>query len=386
MVQICMSIKKVVFFMMVVIIYMTSTFTQAQSSAILTKNAAANHVAASDTVMAPECLTAPVIDGLANDACWENAGWYDIDQMWIPWGGTMNADDFTGRYKVTWSSETDRLYFLVEVIDDVLVDGYKYPEEGYYNWDVVEIFFDEDASGGDHTLNQNAFAYHITAGNEEADFEAMDLGPNWAAMNYSDHLDCKIVHADGVYTWEISMIVYNEDYNPNSNSNPTEQLQVGKISGLSMAYCDNDNPNENPKSRDNFIGSVEVPKANSNDHWQNADFFGNVKLVESDYSSLIADNIDAQAHFVLQQNYPNPFNPSTTIGYTLNFPGQVELYIYNTSGQRVQSLVNAYLPAGDHSNVWDGRTTAGDQVVSGLYYYQLRTGDNVENRKMLLMR
>jgi hypothetical protein len=125
------------------------------------------HIAQDDTVKARECATPPVINGKADDVCWTNATWQAIDQVWIPWGASMDPGDFTGRYKVTWSSETDRIYFLVEIVDDVLVDGYKYPQNGYYNWDVVEIFFDEDASGGDHANNQNAFAYHITAGNEE---------------------------------------------------------------------------------------------------------------------------------------------------------------------------------------------------------------------------
>ena len=70
------------------------------------------------------------------------------------------------------------------------------------------------------------------------------------------------------------MIVYNEDYNPGLSSNPTEELYPGKVSGLSIAYCDNDDPNENPKTRDNFIGSVAVPEAYFNDHWKNADCLG----------------------------------------------------------------------------------------------------------------
>ena len=200
-------------------------------------------IAQDDTVMAKECETPPVIDGKADDDCWTNATWQAIDHVWIPWGAAMDPKDFTGRYKATWSSDTDRIYFLVEVVDDVLVDGYKFPQDGYYNWDVVEIFFDQDASGGDHKLNQNAFAYHITAGNDEVEFEAMDLAANWAVKNYSDHLECLIEESNGVYVWEISMIVYNENYNPNSTNNPTEQLEIGKMTGLSIAYCDNDDPN-----------------------------------------------------------------------------------------------------------------------------------------------
>ena len=228
---------------------------------------------------ASECKTVPVIDGRADDACWSERDWHPIDQVWIPWGGTLDPADFSGRFKITWSSATDRIYFLVEIRDDVLVDGYKYPMPQYHNWDVLEIFFDQDGSGGDHTLNQNAFAYHITAGNEEDEFQAIDLGADWKALNYSHHLDCRIEKDDqGRYIWEIAMIVYNEKYIPGRPDNPVVQLAAGKVCGLSLAYCDNDNPEEEPKSRDNFIGSVWVPKANYNDHWKNADWFGRLTL------------------------------------------------------------------------------------------------------------
>lgn len=229
---------------------------------------------------AKEASVIPLIDGETNDACWDQAEWYPIDNVWIPWGGEMDPEDFSGRFKVSWSSVADRIYFLVEITDDVLVDDYAYPMPQYHNWDIVEIFFDEDASGGDHTLNQNAFAYHITAGNENTEFEAMDLAAGWKAMNYSSHLECVIkTDNEGRYIWEISMVVYNNKFKPSLKINPTVQLVAGKVSGLSIAYCDNDNPDENPKIRDNFIGTIAVPKANFNDHWQNADWFGRLKLV-----------------------------------------------------------------------------------------------------------
>lgn len=230
-------------------------------------------------IFAVECAAVPVIDGRGDDPCWRDASWHPINQVWIPWGGTIDPADFSGRYKVTWSATTDRIYFLVEITDDVLVDGYVYPLPQYHNWDVLEIFLDEDASGGDHTLNQNAFAYHITAGNAKDEFQAMDLGPGWQVMNYSDHLECRIEkQSPGRYLWEIGMIVYNDRYRPGHNDNAAVPLEEGKVCGLSLAYCDNDDPDEEPKTRDNFIGSVWVPKANFNDHWRNADWFGRITL------------------------------------------------------------------------------------------------------------
>ena len=233
-------------------------------------------------VRAPECGDPPRINGVGDDSCWTQATWQPIDQLWIPWGDKdLAPEDFSGRFKVTWSSDTDELYFLVEVVDDVLVDGYRYPADGYYNWDVIEIFIDEDNSRGDHKLNQNAFAYHITAGHPESVFEAMDLAAGWEIVEYSDHLACQIEHRHGRYPWEIALHVYDASYDPSkpASANRRIELEAGKRSGLSLAYCDNDSPQENPKTRDHFIGSVAVDESRFNDHRHNADDFGTLELV-----------------------------------------------------------------------------------------------------------
>ena len=89
----------------------------------------------------------------------------------------------------------------------------------------------------------------------------------------------------------------------------------------------------------------------------------------------------------LQQNYPNPFNPTTTISYRLPARSRVELAIYNLLGQQIRTLVNAHQNAGAYQVQWDGRNDAGKQVGSGIYFYQLKAGnDFVETKKMVLMR
>ena len=359
--------------------------------AALVLHAEIQYVAAQDdTVLARECLVPPVLDAVADDACWDDAVWQPIDQLWIPWGDVMDETDFSGRYKVTWSPETDNIYFLVEIIDDVLVDGYKYPMSGYYNWDVVEIFFDEDASGGDHKLNQNAFAYHITAGNDKAEFEVMDLAASWEVVNYSDHFDGMIKERDGKYIWELAMEVYSDSYDPDRQDNTPLELTAGKISGLSIAYCDNDNPDENPKTRDNFIGSVAVPQANSNDHWMNADWFGTLKLVEAGVETRARGNTVMPNQFLLRQNFPNPFNPVTTVEYVLPEAAIVSLAVYNALGRQVRLLETGYKQAGLYRLAWDSRNDAFQPVKSGLYILSLVIENNHNQftllRKMILLR
>lgn len=93
--------------------------------------------------------------------------------------------------------------------------------------------------------------------------------------------------------------------------------------------------------------------------------------------------------FELKANYPNPFNPSTTIAYTLPMTERnknVSLVIYNQLGQKVKTLVNGIQPAGSHEVVWNGMDDAGNDVASGIYFYQLRYGGHQDTQKMLLVR
>ncbi len=95
----------------------------------------------------------------------------------------------------------------------------------------------------------------------------------------------------------------------------------------------------------------------------------------------------AAAHtFQLQQNYPNPFNPSTSINYSVEQAGMVELRIYDLVGKKVRTLVQAFQSAGPHSARWDGRDAAGARVASGTYVYELKIGDLVSTRRMLLLK
>jgi len=86
--------------------------------------------------------------------------------------------------------------------------------------------------------------------------------------------------------------------------------------------------------------------------------------------------------FALSQNYPNPFNPTTRIDYSLPSAQHVTLEIYNVQGQKVRTLVNETVGAGDHSVEWDATTDAGVQVASGVYLYRLTAGDHSESKKM----
>jgi len=92
------------------------------------------------------------------------------------------------------------------------------------------------------------------------------------------------------------------------------------------------------------------------------------------------------AEYRLAQNYPNPFNPTTQISFDLPEPGIVVLTVYNILGQRVVTPVNKKLGPGHYRIKWDGTNMAGHPVASGIYFYELRTGNFMARKKMLLLR
>lgn len=86
------------------------------------------------------------------------------------------------------------------------------------------------------------------------------------------------------------------------------------------------------------------------------------------------------------RNYPNPFNPETNINYSLPQQSLVRLEIFNTKGQKINTLINEHQPAGKHNTVWDGRNSLGNVVNSGVYYYRIEAEGEVQTGKMLLLK
>lgn len=90
--------------------------------------------------------------------------------------------------------------------------------------------------------------------------------------------------------------------------------------------------------------------------------------------------------FIVKQNYPNPFNPSTHISYSLPKAANVNLIIYNTSGQMVKTLLSKYQEPGNYVVTWDGTGKAGTRLSSGMYYYALKAGSHYVVKRMIMIK
>ncbi|MCC7430246.1 T9SS type A sorting domain-containing protein, partial [bacterium] len=87
--------------------------------------------------------------------------------------------------------------------------------------------------------------------------------------------------------------------------------------------------------------------------------------------------------FKLSQNFPNPFNPTTKINYELKINNKARLTIYNIIGEKVREFA-LEKPKGEI--VWDGKDERGNTVSSGVYFYQLKTTDFTDTKKMILLK
>ena len=108
----------------------------------------------------------------------------------------------------------------------------------------------------------------------------------------------------------------------------------------------------------------------------------------------VEDEFGSPSNFYLAQNYPNPFNPTTKIKYTIPTPpvssplvkgrtkeGFVTLKVYDVLGNEIATLVNEEKPAGEYEVEFDATG-----LPSGVYFYQLRAGNFVETKKMVLLK
>jgi hypothetical protein len=207
----------------------------------------------------------PVIDGIGSEPIWTAATWKAIDQTWL--GTVPSASDFQGKYKVCWKGTT--IFILAEIVDNVLYDGHSNPLVQWYDDDCIEIFIDEDNSNGNHQCTYNAFAYHVATNGD-----AVDLGLDCNPHLYNSHIVSSRTVSGTTYTWEIAMTIYNSSYS-DAGSNTPVALFNGKVSGFSLAYCDNDGS----ATRENFMGSEVMPAGHNNDNYITADYFGNLNLL-----------------------------------------------------------------------------------------------------------
>lgn len=108
---------------------------------------------------------------------------------------------------------------------------------------------------------------------------------------------------------------------------------------------------------------------------------GNIQKFTRAEPVSIDRGVEVPEGFELEQNYPNPFNPTTAIRYSIGEAGMTTLRVYDMLGRVVATLVNQEMPAGTHNVTFNA-----DQLGSGVYLYELTSGNVRLTNKMTLVK
>jgi hypothetical protein len=169
-----------------------------------------------------------------------------------------------------------------------------------------------------------------------------------------------------VLSWQTATEINNSGFSIERKSNNTEYLEIVFVSGFGTTT--------EPKLYSYTDSEVSTGKYTY--RLKQIDFDGSFE-----YSQEVEVEVAAPFTFSLGQNYPNPFNPSTTIKYSIPKENKVKLTLFNLLSEEVTTLVNEEKKAGNYSVEFIAAA-----LPSGVYFYQLKAGNYVDTKKMILLK
>ena len=109
------------------------------------------------------------------------------------------------------------------------------------------------------------------------------------------------------------------------------------------------------------------------------------KTVGEDASS--ADDFrDLESDLLIEQIAPNPLSGQTAITFSLARPSQVTLEILDSQGKIIVKVESGYLTAGNHLLEWDGMSSDGEEVASGIYFIRITSDNSVRTERVIMVR
>ena len=109
-------------------------------------------------------------------------------------------------------------------------------------------------------------------------------------------------------------------------------------------------------------------------------------LVDTSIVLSNKDIVHLPMDYNLYQNFPNPFNPVTTLRYDIPENSHVTITIYDMLGRQVKTLINQTQNSGYRSVIWNATNDYGKPVSAGVYLYQIRAGNFIQTKKMVLLK
>ena len=188
------------------------------------------------------------------------------------------------------------------------------------------------------------------------------------------------IEVDFVFDEEIDSEDSFLDYTVTSNQEPIAGACITIIDDgefIAKGYT-----NENGTCSINIAGLLE--NSNGLDIYLSGNDFITQHYVTTISNTDSSDNLSLQTN--LKNAFPNPFNPETTISFSLADNNDVQLEIYNSKGRKVKTLIDQNMEPGFHKAIWQGKDNNNNNVSSGIYFYRLKTNDNVYTKKMILLK
>ena len=276
----------------------------------------------------------------------------------------------------TWEGGDDKLYILTQVDYDAGEATVSRPfNDGTLatvtNQD-TDVLFQVDCNGAISSINTLPFpvvnTVHLAGGTAPL---------QWPSLGWPDG--------------EINLMIPLFDDGTNGDKNPGDLVFTTTVTfpaytvfpgsyKFGINYGDAAN-NGGGNDNENAIGANHEFNLFANAYYvETLDTFGIMGLkdwvtdVENITETLPTD-------YSLNQNYPNPFNPSTIINFSIPNEGFVTLSVYNSIGQQVATLVNESKPAGTYQVDF-----IAEGLTSGIYFYQITSGNFSETKKMMLLK
>jgi hypothetical protein len=292
---------------------------------------------------------APTVDGVADGVYGAEV---PIDVVDTTATAPDDDDDFSAYMQIGYTA--DSLYIFMSITDDVMDTD---DAASDWNNDGYEVYFDGDYSRGE--TYDGIDDLHITI---EANEDSLG-GVNTNDADLWTGTSCNFAILPNDYGYDCETAFHLGD-----------AYLADAVTALSDIGFDVQLNDADGEGREHMLRFCNP----SNDNWVNASIWGTVTFVAT---GIDQPDAPIAKDFNLDQNYPNPFNPSTTISYNLNTAAKVNLTVYNVLGKEIATLVNEFQSQGDQKVVFDG-----ENLTSGVYFYKLTVGSNVETKKMILMK
>jgi hypothetical protein len=288
------------------------------------------------------------------------------------WFGTMSVAP-TGRIDVIWLDTRDNLgTYLSALYYSFSTDGgvtwsenerlsdFFNPHVGWPNQDKMGDYFHmvSDSNGA-------SLAWAATFNNEQ-DVYYSYIAPNIVPVelvSFSYSVEGNNVNL----LWQTATELNNRGFEIQRSSDETNWSTIGFREGKGTtsepqqySYLDN-------------LSGVESSR-----------LYYRLKQIDFDGSFEYSNTIEVEitpSVFSLSQNYPNPFNPSTKIKYSIPQSSNVVIKVFNVVGDEVSTLVNGQKQAGTYELTFNA-----ENLPSGVYFYQLKAGDFIQTKRMILIK